>query len=161
MLAAVLDEEQVAHREHPTLGAVVGTATYTPPPDHPNGHPTSPLVFQLVFGLGVGGTLRVPWRIEQLLPGLEPPEAPPVELTGPGVGVGVAITVVVTGGGLGVEPDPCWSARAMATRPRAVASILIGSAITVTRFFFMVFPAAFFVWCAFQLSSCSRGRRRW
>jgi len=140
MLAAVLDAKLVAYREQPMLGAVVGTAAYTPPPVQPNGQPTSPLVFQLVIGLGVGGALRVPRRTEQLLPGLEPPEAPPVELTGPGVGVGVAITVVVTGGGLGVEPGPCWSARAMATRAKAIASTLNGSPITVTRFFFTVFP---------------------
>lgn len=86
--------------------------------------------------------MRVPRRVEQLLPGFEPPEPPPVELTGPGVGVGVAMTVVVTGGGSGVEPEPapCWSARAMATRASAIASTLAGSPITVMSFFFTMFP---------------------
>ena len=74
-------------------------------PGQPNGHPMSPLLVHKNMFDGPLGTLRVPSRSEQPLPGLDPLMTPPVFPTGPGVGVGVAMTVVVEGaaaGGRGV-----------------------------------------------------------
>jgi hypothetical protein len=74
-------------------------------PGQPNGHPASPLLLQMNMFDGPEGTLRVPSRSAQPLPGLDPLITPPVFTTGPGVGAGVAMTVVVEGaaaGGRGV-----------------------------------------------------------
>jgi hypothetical protein len=68
-------------------------------PGEPNGHPRSPLLLHPNIFDGPAGTLRVPSRSAQLLPGLDPLMTPPVFTTGPGGGVGVAMTVVVEGAG--------------------------------------------------------------
>ena len=85
---------------------MVGMVLNATRPGQPNGHPTSPLLLHPNIFDGPAGTLRVPSRSEQLLPGLDPLMTPPVFTTGPGVGVGVAMTVVVEGaaaaGGRGV-----------------------------------------------------------